>query len=294
MTLRTRMAIMVILFLLGCVFVAPYYRTVAGNSDSDTDSSLPTLEIQRPPSARNNDAVFANHGNETVQGVSRSTGAVQEDLLTANSMAPMHGGPYAINTMAAQGAATNASPFPDLKMPPPLDVHFSRTSSARSDNIASQPSIHPATQPARNPVRLLGSNIGAEVTWTYAHPSSHQVEPQQRRIVHSDQPSQWRKPIASTREQYRRQSQTLTARQAIHRIVNGDTLPLLSQQYYGRADRALLIFAANRRTLVHPEILPIGKELIIPNADSPVLQSSKPSSGAFEPSQTHRLNQPGS
>ncbi len=45
MTLRTRMACMVILLLLGCVFAAPFYQTENSKNQS-TESTLPTLQIQ--------------------------------------------------------------------------------------------------------------------------------------------------------------------------------------------------------------------------------------------------------
>jgi nucleoid-associated protein YgaU len=57
-----------------------------------------------------------------------------------------------------------------------------------------------------------------------------------------------------------------TAAQAVsvHKIVNGDTLPSLAQQYLGSADRAGEIYEANRGLLTSPDALPIGLELRIP------------------------------
>ena len=49
-----------------------------------------------------------------------------------------------------------------------------------------------------------------------------------------------------------------------HRIVNGDTLRALSTTYYGAPNYDMLIFEANRRELLSPNILPIGQELLIP------------------------------
>ncbi len=50
-----------------------------------------------------------------------------------------------------------------------------------------------------------------------------------------------------------------------HKIVDGDTLPLLAQRYLGSASRAMEIFQANRDVLADPNILPLhGVELKIP------------------------------
>jgi nucleoid-associated protein YgaU len=49
-----------------------------------------------------------------------------------------------------------------------------------------------------------------------------------------------------------------------HKIVDGDTLPLLAQRYLGSAARAREIYEANRDVLLDPELLPIGAELKIP------------------------------
>ena len=49
-----------------------------------------------------------------------------------------------------------------------------------------------------------------------------------------------------------------------HKIVDGDTLPALAQQYLGSAARAREIFDANRNVLSDPELLPIGAELKMP------------------------------
>jgi nucleoid-associated protein YgaU len=52
-----------------------------------------------------------------------------------------------------------------------------------------------------------------------------------------------------------------------HKIVDGDTLPLLAERYLGSASRAMEIYQANRDVLSDPGILRIGAELKIPQAD---------------------------
>ncbi len=57
----------------------------------------------------------------------------------------------------------------------------------------------------------------------------------------------------------------LNAPDQTHKIVDGDTLPQLAQQYLGRADRYMQIFDYNRDVLQSPDVLPIGAELRIPS-----------------------------
>jgi nucleoid-associated protein YgaU len=54
-----------------------------------------------------------------------------------------------------------------------------------------------------------------------------------------------------------------------HRVVDGDTLSTLALRYFGRADRWMDIFAANREVLKDPDVLPIGDLLTIPTDGSP-------------------------
>jgi nucleoid-associated protein YgaU len=56
-----------------------------------------------------------------------------------------------------------------------------------------------------------------------------------------------------------------------HRIVDGDTLELLAQRYLGDPQRAEEIFELNRDRLQHPDLLPVGKRLRIPQRREPVL-----------------------
>ncbi len=49
-----------------------------------------------------------------------------------------------------------------------------------------------------------------------------------------------------------------------HKVLDGDTLARLSEQYLGSPLRRLEIFEANREVLKNPDILPIGVEIKIP------------------------------
>ena len=54
-----------------------------------------------------------------------------------------------------------------------------------------------------------------------------------------------------------------------HKIIDGDSLRILAEQYLGSADRYLEIYEANRDRLPSAELLPIGVELKIPSRAPP-------------------------
>lgn len=64
------------------------------------------------------------------------------------------------------------------------------------------------------------------------------------------------------------------ATSATHKIVDGDSLPRLAEQYLGSASRADEIFACNRDVLSDPELLPIGVRLRIPSGPPHALTAS--------------------
>ena len=49
-----------------------------------------------------------------------------------------------------------------------------------------------------------------------------------------------------------------------HRIVDGETLRDISNQYLGSPDHYLEIFEANRSVLPHPDVLPLHSRIVIP------------------------------
>lgn len=51
-----------------------------------------------------------------------------------------------------------------------------------------------------------------------------------------------------------------------HTVRDGDTLFSLSRLYYGDAERFGLIYQANRGVLQSPDALPVGADLVIPDA----------------------------
>jgi LysM repeat protein len=76
-----------------------------------------------------------------------------------------------------------------------------------------------------------------------------------------------------------------------HKIVDGDTLSSLALRYLGNAERWRELFEHNRGILKNPDLLPIGRVLLIPakTADEPVTPQLEPTpamaplpKGAFE------------
>ena len=66
-----------------------------------------------------------------------------------------------------------------------------------------------------------------------------------------------RPPGQKTRPKRRRRLKT-------HRIVDGDSLHALAEKYLGSSERHLEIFELNRDLLARPDILPLGREILIP------------------------------
>jgi LysM repeat protein len=63
---------------------------------------------------------------------------------------------------------------------------------------------------------------------------------------------------------------------ATHRIVDGDTLSKLADEFLGRADRYLEIFELNRDVLANPDLLPIGTLLKLPPRQRPAPADRSP------------------
>lgn len=53
-------------------------------------------------------------------------------------------------------------------------------------------------------------------------------------------------------------------RSRLYRLRDGDTLENLAERFLGDAARAEEIFQANRQVLAHPDLLPVGKTIVIP------------------------------
>jgi|GEM_PF-4036947 len=268
MTLRTRMAFMVILLLLGCVFAAPYYRSAISQDQAASEPSLPTLQIQR----------------SFQQSVEKSS-----DELTAapTPKIPQHDAaqPKLESTRpssgevadSGKGIAVSASapvlfskPIPDLQMPTPnRGIRASSSKAPRTlsvkpvslTGISSQSFGKNPTEPLR-----LASNFPAAESANKFPPTQSELpavrsgaDSGKLRATPMSQP-----PERSFGFRPNAISPAPKAEVQRHRVSRYDSLSEISKQYYGSGEHALLIFEANRDALVSPAILPIGLELIVP------------------------------
>jgi len=96
---------------------------------------------------------------------------------------------------------------------------------------------------------------------TSASPTkSRRPEDNNRSSLAENQPASRRPPAAAPRRR--------------HRIVEGDTLPRLAQEYLGSRDRYLELFQANSDVLFDPRLIPIGVEIVIPNRTTVVAHAA--------------------
>lgn len=240
MTIRTRMACLVVLLLFGCVFAAPYYHPEPTSKDEPSKPDLPTLQIRR------------DVANVSDEGAPWRRNALRPVSMHADEPSPAPD-------------ASFVQSFPDLEMPPPLDVH---QITAKPISLVDLD----ATPAQSKSVTLIGSGIGVDASWVSTADSSSNSDATQSDMWstenqrYSENVSGQGASIVSTL----RPTATKTKEQTNeaprwHRIVDGDTLQILSQTYYGSADHALIIFEANRQSLTSPSILPLGVELRIPS-----------------------------
>ncbi len=149
MSFRTRMAALVILFMLGCVLVAPYYRSGLSNSagDAGSDTSLPTLQIQQPKTADSVEVTDVKSHIPVGQVAPTFPAVSSKRDVPRLAQVPKIGPPDA--------------PFPGLKMPPPLESGKSELVPITVKGTGS--TISGAAR--LKPVSLIGTDIGTDATW---------------------------------------------------------------------------------------------------------------------------------
>lgn len=296
MSVRTRLAIMVILILLGCVFAAPYYRTqVAASKKGDQDSSLPTLRIQRTNVVPQTLEVTDVTANTLSVLPTESKSANRFRFSDSSELAPIP----ALEMPPIERFRSQSSGSRQTDVPSTSESSFEHRYSESEDALAPQRSSQAITpiaiQSKKNraastlprqklkPVSLIGEGIGAAATWGSSSGSKLGMKSQQtlkpRRMQEFDERrlenrTQDRGGLTKMQEFSSRESGRVnvaptstdsdSTSQSRHRIVNGDTLEQLSSKYYGSPEYARIIFEANRKSLASPAILPLGKELIIP------------------------------
>ena len=299
MTIRTRMAFTVILFLVGCALASPYLRksTETASSGDAPISTTPTLQIQRSFSPDRIDAgavdfyrpvgvatpapaasISADGGTTASEQRAPERPDQQRGIVTSKPQPPNFGAIASSSSTpdtASSIAAMPTQPFPKLQMPPPLEVNRARLQPVGSPQTGQRMT---ALKPVRMQRRPDTDTVSA---WTPQRPGSTDTvipKPVPRRIDgQADRPRL--ETVPQTTSQFTgsatvgRAGSSFAPVQAsrqttLHRIVNGDTLADISQTYYGSPEYAMAIFHANRNELISPEILPIGRELVIPDKNA--------------------------
>jgi nucleoid-associated protein YgaU len=137
-----------------------------------------------------------------------------------------------------------------------------------SKPIESPTPVLPSSSAAPHPAELGEPSSNAEPTSPVPHsnaapvtlPAIRPIEMhrgERDRQASAEAGRSARPPGQKTRPKRRRRLKT-------HRIVDGDSLHALAEKYLGRSERHLEIFELNRDILARPDILPLGREILIP------------------------------
>jgi nucleoid-associated protein YgaU len=191
------------------------------------------------------------------------------DAAIAQSTSPSTAPAIAQDTMPLSNAEPAAAPQTQPSAPP-LDLAAPQTTSAGSaiHNLAAMPP--PEAEPKSEPAMTQSSacpaaaKVAEDNPWHTAPGSS---TPAGSQPMMPEAPPNFAGAV-------RRDSGDVSGGQddplpvgtplQTHKIVDGDSLPLLAERYLGAAARANEIFACNRDVLSDPEVLPIGVRLRIP------------------------------
>lgn len=186
MKLRTRVATVIIVLLVGFVFAAPFRRTLPPSGPLQTvqrdsiEPAIPTLSIRHPVSAKLSAPVIYES----------STSAIER--LNSEDREP-----------------SSTSPRPTLRLAPEFDPPSQTESAVSTPSNPQHTERDTAIEQTLPPMELS---------------------------------PRW------------------------HRVVYGDNLEKLAEDYLGSRNHYLLIYEANRDVLASPNVLPIGAELQIPRA----------------------------
>ena len=276
---RTRIALVTVIILVGCVFAIPHFRNPMGdrakadsNAEAKTDVTDLTLKISSDDEKADND--FADPiALRDVDSLNKNSVLVQHPVAPPKSVRAEE---WKFPPIAEFGAKRDAT---DLRSLEP----------ARAN-----PSDSGTRQVGLKPTRLIGEDIGQQMSQSNFNQRSSRRTTSQRFDSNlgntvstlTPQPLPNKNRFAAS-QSMKQNSQRAGDDANWHRVVNGDTLEKLSQQYYGTPQQALNIFEANRQALFNPAILPIGLDLKIPkqNAARPARQISAKqiSTGGLQP-----------
>lgn len=244
MTLRTRLAAAITLILVGCIFAIPHFRHPVPVAILDDSNSALTLQIKRDVT------------NDQVEHIPSARALLDPDALTQHSTMVNQHSSVSTTAKTAPPPSSEQWKFPPLerskpKMTSPAERILAPVAEQRTD-------FNRPVEPLK-PVRLSGQDIGQNATWPISSALPRLAT--KTAMAPIPQPAKW--PIPE------RAPQTSVT---WHRIVNGDSLEIIAQQYYKDPRQAILIYEANRDALLYPTILPIGLELKIPQLASPQRQ----------------------
>lgn len=159
----------------------------------------------------------------------------------------------------ADPAPSATSPEDDtlVQLDPPLKLEEVPPAAQREDSDA--PTDGPALPLLDPQSDTLASRPGATVV---PRALEDHVQPLPERSF----PPVGQQPDAGTHSETTRQPPrpAVTGSPTRHRIASGDTLWELAVRYLGDGSRSDEIFRANRSILSSPDVLPVGKEIVIP------------------------------
>jgi len=270
MAARTRLALVSVIILVGCVFAIPHFRHPMGDvadSDSKTDAEKDVTDL----------TLKITTDDETPDKKTAEPFALRDvDSLKKHSVLVQHA------VAEPTSVKEEESKFPPL-------TSFDAANSAANSAAAEMRSLEPVPansgetgtrQVALKPIRLMGDSIGQRLKPADFERSAGRSVTTERFNSSNNGPLTKLSPQPLLRTGEAAQNRVTSQRTLKpntqqtddeanwHRVVNGDTLEKLSQQYYGSPQKALMIFEANRQALFNPAILPIGLDLKIPQLDA--------------------------
>ncbi len=247
MAKRTKLALVTVIILVGCVFAIPHFRHPTGDAAKSDSQSTAEKDVT--------DLTLKVGNDENAEKTADPIALRDVDSLKKHSVLIQH--PVAPPSMQKKE---------EWKFPP-----ISQFGANREPVPANSGSTR---QVGLQPTRLLGDNIGQRITasdklgnrgsatGSFAGNSQNSLMPQPLKNHKRFASQTMMKPTLTGRA-----SRSTKDDGNWHRVVNGDTLEKLSQQYFGSPEQALMIFEANRQALFNPAILPIGLDLKIPVLD---------------------------
>lgn len=289
MTSQARIGSVVLILLVGCILAIPHFRhptqslaSKAENAD-ETDTAS-TLQLKVEPNSDSDEADKDTNGAKAKKKQANPPKLLREK-------APLKRHSVLMQTPAATPPASlerEEWKFPPVSTPP--DVADRRApASNRFERIPGSPEFierAELTERRPRPARFTSEEFRAPAganRQSFPSPEAFasRLVPRKQDGASSTTPEQsaYRGNGHFQRQNNRTQNTSqLTARTttrsvaepplrddtALHRVVNGDTLENLAQQYYGDRRKAMLIFESNRQALFNPAILPLGLDLKIP------------------------------